>query len=66
MTFADGAELVALGLLSKETKLPNEPAGGGGRGGAAGFGGTPGPFNGCNHPPLRASSWCVRRAVPTG
>ncbi len=50
-------ELVKLGLRSKETMLPNPPpapAGGGGgrRGGGPGFGGTPGPFNGCNHPPL--------------
>jgi putative intracellular protease/amidase len=50
-------ELVKLGLRSKETMLPNPPpaplagAGGGRRGGGP-FGGTPGPFNGCNYPPL--------------
>ena len=52
------AELVKLGLRSKETMLPNPPpapaagAGGGRRGAGPGFGGAPGPFNGCNHPPL--------------
>ena len=52
-------ELVRLGLRSKETMLPNPPpapapavGGGGRRGGGPAFGGTPGPFNGCNHPPL--------------
>jgi len=49
-------ELVKLGLRSKETMLPNPPpapaAGAGRRGGGPGFGGTPGPFGGCNHPPL--------------
>ena len=50
-------ELVKLGLRSKETMLPNPPpapAGGGAgrRGGGPAFGGTPGPYNGCNHPPL--------------
>ena len=52
------AELVKLGLRSMETMLPNPPpapaagAGGGRRGAGPGFGGAPGPFNGCNHPPL--------------
>jgi putative intracellular protease/amidase len=49
-------ELVKLGLRDKETMLPNPPpapaAGAGRRGGGPAFGGTPGPFNGCNHPPL--------------
>ena len=49
-------ELVKLGLRDKETMLPNPPpapAGSAGRrGGGPAFGGTPGPFNGCNHPPL--------------
>ena len=49
------SELVKLGLRDKETMLPNPPpapAGGAGRGGGPVFGGTPGPFSGCNHPPL--------------
>jgi hypothetical protein len=54
------AELVKLGLRSKDTMLPNPPpppppaAAGAGRAGRAGgpFGGAPGPYNGCNHPPL--------------
>jgi Alpha/beta hydrolase domain len=49
-------ELVKLGLRDKATMLPNPPpapAGGAGRrGGGPAFGGTPGPYNGCNHPPL--------------
>lgn len=49
-------ELVKLGLRDKATMLPNPPpapaSGGGRRGGSPAFGGTPGPFNGCNHPPL--------------
>jgi putative intracellular protease/amidase len=47
-------ELVKLGLRSKETMLPNPPPAppAGARGGGPAFGGTPGPFNGCNHPPL--------------
>jgi hypothetical protein len=48
-------ELVKLGLRSKDTMLPSPPpapAGGGRRGGGPGFGGTPGPYFGCNHPPL--------------
>jgi putative intracellular protease/amidase len=47
-------ELVKLGLRSRDTMLPNPPpapaAGAARRGGP--FGGTPGPYNGCNHPPL--------------
>jgi hypothetical protein len=48
-------ELVKLGLRSKDTMLPTPPpaaAGGGRRGGGPGFGGVPGPFFGCNRPPL--------------
>jgi hypothetical protein len=48
-------ELVRLGLRSKETMLPNPPpapAAGGGRRGGPGFGGAPGPYNGCDRPPL--------------
>jgi len=53
-------ELVKLGLRSKDTMLPNPPpappGGGAGRRGAGPggppFGGTPGPYNGCNRPPL--------------
>jgi putative intracellular protease/amidase len=63
-------ELVKLGLRSKETMLPNPPpaqAGGaaGRRGGGPGFGGgTPGPFSGCNHPPLsRIPSEYVQSAL---
>jgi hypothetical protein len=63
-------ELVKLGLRSKETMLPNPPpapAGGGAgrRGGGPGFGGgTPGPFSGCNHPPLsRIPSEYVQSAL---
>jgi Alpha/beta hydrolase domain len=62
-------ELVKLGLRSQETMLPNPPpapAGGAGgrRGGGPAFGGTPGPFNGCNHPPLsQIPSEYVQRAL---
>ena len=62
-------ELVKLGLRSKETMLPNPPpapAGGGGgrRDDGPAFGGTPGPFNGCNHPPLsRIPSEYVQSAL---
>jgi putative intracellular protease/amidase len=61
-------ELVKLGLRSKETMLPNPPpapaGGGAGRRGGPGFGGTPGPFNGCNHPPLsRIPSEYVQSAL---
>jgi hypothetical protein len=60
-------ELVKLGLRSKETMLPSPPpapAGGGRRDGGAAFGGTPGPFNGCDHPPLsRIPSEYVQRAL---
>ena len=57
LDFTHATELVKLGLRDKETMLPNPPpapAGGaaGRRGGGPGFGGEPGPFNGCNHPPL--------------
>jgi hypothetical protein len=51
-------ELVKLGLRSRETMLPNPPpappagVAAGRRGGGGPFGGTPGPYNGCNHPPL--------------
>ena len=49
-------ELVKLGLRNQETMLPNPPpapAGGAGRrGGGPAFGGAPGPYNGCNRPPL--------------
>ena len=44
-THAD--QLVKLGLRSKDTMLPSAPTGPGRAGGPA-----PGPFNGCNHPPL--------------
>jgi hypothetical protein len=44
-THAD--QLVKLGLRSKETMLPNPAPGPGRAGGPA-----PGPYNGCNHPPL--------------
>jgi len=61
-------ELVKLGLRDKETMLPNPPpapaAGAGGRRGGGPFGGTPGPFNGCNHPPLsEIPSEYVQRAL---
>jgi putative intracellular protease/amidase len=65
-------ELVKLGLRSRETMLPNPPpapvpAAGAGRGaGRAGgpFGGAPGPYNGCNHPPLsRIPSEFVQNAL---
>jgi hypothetical protein len=52
------SELVKLGLRSRETMLPNPPpapaagAAQGRRGGGGPFGGAPGPYNGCNHPPL--------------
>ena len=70
LDFKHATELVKLGLRSKETMLPNPPpapaAGGGGgrRGGGPGFGGAPGPFNGCNHPPLsRVPSEYVQDAL---
>jgi hypothetical protein len=61
-------ELVKLGLRSQETMLPNPPpmpaGGAGGRRGGGPFGGTPGPFNGCNHPPLsQIPSEYVQRAL---
>jgi putative intracellular protease/amidase len=65
-------ELVKLGLRSRETMLPNPPpapvpaAGAGRGGGRAGgpFGGAPGPYNGCNHPPLsRIPSEFVQNAL---
>ena len=65
-------ELVKLGLRSKDTMLPNPPpapaapagAAGGRRGGGPGFGGTPGPFSGCHHPPLsRIPSQYVQSAL---
>jgi hypothetical protein len=46
--------LVDLGLRSASTRLPSPPpapSGGGGRGGPP-FGGPPGPYNGCQRPPL--------------
>jgi hypothetical protein len=69
------AELVKLGLRSRDTMLPSPPppppAGAAGRpstgaGRAAGgpFGGAPGPYNGCNHPPLsRIPSEYVQNAL---
>jgi len=64
------SELVKLGLRSRETMLPTPPpapAAGAGRGaGRAGgpFGGAPGPYNGCNHPPLsRIPSEFVQNAL---
>jgi hypothetical protein len=46
LDYTHATQLVKLGLRSKETMLPN-PAPGPARGNA-----TPGPFNGCVHPPL--------------
>jgi alpha/beta hydrolase family protein len=46
LDYTHATQLVRLGLRSKETMLPN-PAPGPARGNQ-----TPGPFNGCNHPPL--------------
>jgi hypothetical protein len=70
LDFKHAAELVKLGLRSRDTMLPNPPpapAGGATRGaGRAGgpFGGAPGPYNGCNHPPLsRIPSEYVQNAV---
>jgi alpha/beta hydrolase family protein len=70
LDFKHAAELVKLGLRSRDTMLPNPlpaPAGGAARGAgrAAGpFGGTPGPYNGCNHPPLsRVPSEYVQNAL---
>jgi Alpha/beta hydrolase domain len=64
------SELVKLGLRSRETMLPNPPpappagAAQGRRGGGGPFGGAPGPYNGCNHPPLsRIPSEYVQNAL---
>ena len=46
LDYTHATQLVKLALRSKETMLPN-PAPGPARGNL-----TPGPFNGCNHPPL--------------
>ena len=60
-------ELVKLGLRSRDTMLPNPPpapAAGAGRRGGGPFGGAPGPYNGCNHPPLsRIPSEYVQNAL---
>jgi hypothetical protein len=70
LDFKHATELVALGLRSRDTMLPNPPpapAAGAGRGaGRAGgpFGGAPGPYNGCSHPPLsRIPSEYVQNAL---
>ena len=70
LDFKHATELVKLGLRSRDTLLPDPPpppAGGAARGaGRAGgpFGGTPGPYNGCNHPPLsRVPSEYVQNAL---
>jgi putative intracellular protease/amidase len=69
LDFKHASELVRLGLRSRETMLPNPPPpppAGAGRAGRAGgpFGGAPGPYNGCNHPPLsRIPSEYVQNAV---
>ena len=69
LDFKHASELVRLGLRSRETMLPNPPPpppAGAGRAGRAGgpFGGAPGPYNGCNHPPLsRVPSEYVQNAV---
>jgi Alpha/beta hydrolase domain len=61
------AELVKLGLRSRDTMLPSPPpapAAGAGRRGGGPFGGAPGPYNGCNHPPLsRIPSEYVQNAL---
>jgi hypothetical protein len=69
LDFKHASELVRLGLRSRETMLPNPPPpppAGAGRAGRAGgpFGGAPGPYNGCNHPPLsRVPSEYVQNAL---
>src|SRR5262245_56884236 len=69
LDFKHATELVKLGLRSRDTMLPNPPptpAAGAGRAGRAGgpFGGAPGPYNGCNHPPLsRIPSEYVQNAL---
>jgi len=69
LDFKHATELVKLGLRSRETMLPNPPPApspGAGRAGRAGgpFGGAPGPYNGCNHPPLsRIPSEYVQNAL---
>src|SRR5499427_6506743 len=67
LDFKHASELVRLGLRSRETMLPNPPppppAGRAGRAGGP-YGGAPGPYNGCNHPPLsRVPSEYVQNAV---
>ena len=58
LDYTHATQLVKLGLRSKDTMLPNSPAGPP-RGGA-----TPGPFNGCSHPPLsRIPGEYVQNAV---
>jgi hypothetical protein len=51
LDFKHAGELVKLGLRSPDTMLPNPPPDGGRRGGGP-FGGSPGPYHGCDHPPL--------------
>jgi hypothetical protein len=70
LDFKHATELVKLGLRSRDTMLPTPspaPATGAARGqGRAGgpFGGSPGPYNGCNHPPLsRVPSEYVQNAL---
>jgi hypothetical protein len=70
LDFKHATELVKLGLRSRDTMLPTPPpapAAGAARGpGRAGgpFGGAPGPYNGCNHPPLsRVPSEYVQNAL---
>jgi hypothetical protein len=46
LDYTHALQLVKLGLRSKETMLPNPPPG------PARGNQTPGPFHGCNHPPL--------------
>jgi len=70
LDFKHATELVKLGLRSRDTMLPTPPpapAAGAARGpGRAGgpLGGAPGPYNGCNHPPLsRVPSEYVQNAL---